>query len=449
MKEHRTCLANYCKYTSLNVLGMLGLSCYILADTFFISKAIGADGLTALNLALPVYNLIHGSGLMIGMGGGTRYAVLRSRGRQEEADRIFTIAWLLVVILAAIFMLTGGLASGSLIRLLGADEQVYEMARTYLQVIMLFSPMFLANNVMQCFIRNDGAPQLSMAGMVVGSLSNILLDYIFMFSMHMGIFGAVLATGCAPVISLLVQSTYLLRGRQHFHLRRCIPQGAQIAGICSCGVPSLVTEVSSGAVIIVFNRIVLGIAGNTGVAAYGVIANISLVVVAIFTGIAQGIQPILSNSYGMNNREHITAILRYAFVTVAVLATGIYAGMFRGAKVITAVFNSEGNMQLQSIAENGIRIYFLATLFCGFNIVVSAYFTSVEQTRPAQIISVLRGFILIIPMAFILSAVAGMEGTWASFPVTEMLVAIFGGVCLLTERRKQREEKQRKQEEAI
>ena len=424
--ETKLYFREFLKYSSLNVLGMIALSCYILADTFFVSKALGADGLAALNLAIPVYSFINGSGLMIGMGGGIKYSIAKSQGAAQRADQTFTNSAVLTAVIAACFFLTGLLASGSLALLLGADGTVYEMTRTYLQVILLFAPMFMTNNLLLCFIRNDGAPQLSMAAMITGSLSNVVLDYVFMFPLGMGIFGAVLATGLAPVISILVLSPYLLRRKNQFHLRKCRISGKLALGIFSSGLPSLITEVSSGIVMIVFNTIILGIAGNIGVAAYGVIANLSLVVMSIYTGISQGIQPLLSSGYGTGNRKKTQSVLRYALVSAVLISVVVYVCVFFGAEPIAAVFNSEQNATLQSIAVTGLKIYFTACVFAGFNIILSVYFTSTENALPAHIISILRGFVVIIPMAFLLSAAAELTGVWAAFPATELIVSLIG-----------------------
>lgn len=424
--ETKLYFREFLKYSSLNVLGMIALSCYILADTFFVSKALGADGLAALNLAIPVYSFINGSGLMIGMGGGIKYSIAKSQGAAQRADQTFTNSAVLTAVIAACFFLTGLLASGPLTLLLGADGTVYEMTRTYLQVILLFAPMFMTNNLLLCFIRNDGAPQLSMTAMITGSLSNVVLDYVFMFPFGMGIFGAVLATGLAPVISILVLSPYLFRRKNQFHLRKCRISGKLALGIFSSGLPSLITEVSSGIVIIVFNTIILGIAGNIGVAAYGVIANLSLVVMSIYTGISQGIQPLLSSGCGTGNRKKIQSVLRYALVSAVLISAVVYVCVFFGADPIAAVFNSEQNATLQSIAVTGLKIYFTACVFAGFNIILSVYFTSTENALPAHIISILRGFVVIIPMAFLLSAAAELLGVWAAFPATELTVSLIG-----------------------
>ena len=422
MKEG--CFKEFARYTVFNVLGMIGLSCYILADTFFVSKGLGSNGLAALNLAIPVYSFIHGTGLMLGMGGATRYSMMKSQGMEKKGNEVFTHTILLALCFAVVFAVMGVFGAGMFTKLLGADGLVYRMCRTYLKVLLLFSPMFLLNDIVLCFVRNDGAPQLSMSAMLIGSFSNIVLDYLFIFPLGMGIFGAVFATGLAPVISLAVLSPFFLKKRNSFRFVKCKGSFAVAGMVFGCGIPSLVAEVSSGIVMIVFNTIILNLRGNTGVAAYGVIANLSLVIMAVYTGISQGIQPIISRYYGLGKRDMIQQIFKYAMSTVVILSAIIYAGMFWGAEQITSVFNSEGNAALQTIAAAGIKIYFTACIFAGMNIVMAIYFTSSDNAKPANVISLMRGFVLIIPLAFLMSAFWKMTGLWLVFPLTEALTAI-------------------------
>lgn len=443
------CFLEFIRYASLNVLGMIGLSCYILADTYFVANGLGSNGLAALNLAIPVFSFIHGTGLMLGMGGATRYSMLRAQealntaqaqdktapssskiagmtGIRLKSSVVFSHTLLFGLCFGLFFVAAGLFFATPLARLLGADAAVFDMCQIYLKVLLLFSPMFLLNDIILCFVRNDRAPQLAMAAMVAGSLSNILLDYIFIFPLKMGIFGAVLATGFAPVISLMVTSPFFLKKRNHFCLVKSGISFSVSGHIFAGGLPSLVTEVSSGIVIIVFNSIILSLAGNLGVAAYGVIANLSLVVLAIYTGIAQGIQPLISRYYGSSSREEIQAVLRYALVTVAVLSLVIYSFVFLGASWITALFNPENNAILMDIAVPGLRIYFIGGLFAGLNIVLSIFFTSTDRAKPANVISLLRGFFVILPAAFLLAGLFATAGLWAAFPVTEVLVAGVG-----------------------
>lgn len=432
------CLKDFIKYSSLNVLGMIGLSCYILADTFYVSMGLGSNGLAALNLAIPFYSFIHGTGLMIGMGGGIKYTIAKIQNDNDTANHTFTNAILTAVILAAMFLAAGIFLSGDIVRLMGADIAVFQMSKSYLQVILLFAPMFILNNVLLCFVRNDGAPQLTMAAMLGGSFSNIILDYVFIFPLQMGIFGAALATGLAPVISMMILCPFFLKKRNNFHFVKCSLKKKIILHICSGGFPSLITEVSSGVVIIAFNMIILRLQGNTGVAAYGVIANLSLVVMAIYTGIAQGIQPLISSHYGAGSRKKVQSILRYALTSMLAVSVLVYCIVFFGAEQIANLFNSGQNALLQKIAVEGLKLYFTACLFAGFNIIISVYFTSVEYALPAHIISILRGFILILPMAFLLSAIGGMAGVWCAFPTAELLTGGFGIIFYCLYRKKER-----------
>lgn len=421
----------FLKYVSLNILGQIAYSCYTLADTFFVSASLGVNGLAALNLAFPVFCFINGTGLMIGIGGGTKYAIWRGRKDHGRANQTFTNSLCLVIFFSVFFVLLGIFFSTSIVRLLGADDAVFSMTKTYLQVLLLFAPAFLANNLLQCFVRNDGSPALSMASMITGNLSNVVLDYIFIFPLHMGILGAILATSLAPVISIAVLLPYFIKKKNHFHVATSMPDRKTTSGILSSGTPSLVTEASSGIVIIVFNLIILRLEGNVGVAAYSVITVVSLVAVAIYTGLAQGIQPVMSRSHGMKRASDVASILKYALITMLLLSCAIYGIIFFCSPSIASVFNSERNEDLQQIAVLGLKLYFIACPFIGFNIVNAMYLTSTERPHPAQIISLLRGFFLIIPMAWLLSTLFGMVGVWCAFPVTELIVAIVGmALCI-------------------
>ncbi len=424
--EQRESFRDFFQYTTLSVLGTLGVSCYILADTFFVSKGLGTNGLAALNLAIPVYNFIYGTGLMLGMGGATRFCICKSQGRKEEVNQVYTNTIYLVVLFSVIFVLAGLLFGERLTLLLGADKNIREMTNTYLFWLFLFSPAFVLNSVLLCFVRNDDSPRLAMTAMMIGSFSNILLDYVFIFPMKMGMFGAVFATGLSPVISIVIMLSHWIKRKNTFHLCRTRMKAYIVSQELSLGFPSFIAQLSSGIVMIIFNALILKLEGNMGVAAYGVIANISLVVVAVYTGVAQGVQPLISHFYGKNDKKQVKVMLRYSIQTILVISLLIYLLIVIFAQPIASVFNSENNLELQGIAVDGLKIYFTSSAFVGYNIVLATFFTSVEESLSAHILSILRGFVLIIPAAFLLSAIYGMKGIWLTYPITEAAVALLG-----------------------
>lgn len=204
------------RYAAPGVLGMIGISCYILADTFFVAKGTGSLGLAALNIAIPAYNLMNGLGLMVGVGGATHYSLCRAQGDAAEADRTFTHTLLLGLCIALVFVLTGTFGVVPLSRLLGANAETLDMTAVYLRLLLCFAPFFVTNNIMIAFVRNDGEPGRAMAGMIAGSLFNIVFDWVFIFPCGLGMFGAALATGASPLVSLLVLSGHLRRPSRGF-----------------------------------------------------------------------------------------------------------------------------------------------------------------------------------------------------------------------------------------
>lgn len=432
---NREIFKNFCRYVAFNILGQIAYSCYTLADTFFVSVKTGTNGLTALNLAFPVFCLISGIGLMIGIGGGTRYSILKSQNEHLAANRVFTNAVFLAIAFAVVFFFSGLFFSDTLVRLLGADDEVFAITNIYLKVLMLFSPAFLLNHLLQCFVRNDGQPSLSMAAMMIGSVSNIILDYIFIFPLKMGIFGAAFATGLSPVISMLVLSSYFVKKRNGFHFEKSSPSAFCtdrdcFRNIITNGIPPFLTEAASGVVMFLFNFIILRLTGNTGVAAFGVITVISLVVIALYTGLSQGMQPLISRNFGLQNMENVHTLLKYSLITAFLLSALIYSVIFFNAPLFVSVFNSENDPVLRDYAIRGLRLYFTACPFIGLNIVLSTYFISINKPVPAQIISFLRSFFVLIPMAFLLSSLWEMTGIWCAYPMTELVVStVTGFLC--------------------
>ena len=424
----------FIKYVSLNILGMIGLSCYILADTFFVARGIGADGLTALNIAIPIYNFINGLGLMIGMGSATKYAILKTQSKNNEANIVFTNALIYVFSLYLFFIIIALFFTKDIAYILGARDEILVMTDIYIKVIFIFSAMFMLNNVLLGFVRNDNHPKLAMLAMVMGSLFNIIFDYIFIFPLKMGIFGAVLATGLSPIISMIILSSIFVKKQNTFFIVKPNINLKNIFEIVLLGISFLITEVSSGFVMIAFNIVILNISGNIGVAAYGIIANIALVIIAIFTGIGQGIQPIISSNYG--NINNINKIYKYALILSSLVSIIVYIFTLIFADGITSLFNKDNNITLQNIAINGLHIYFTAFIFAGYNIITCVYFSAMDNAKPSFIISILRGFIFIMPLIFILSYIFNMTGVWLSFPVAEILSSLFSVLYFIKNNKK-------------
>lgn len=412
------------KYISLNMLGMLGISFYILADTLFIAQALGSTGIAALNLSIPAFGIIHGFGLMLGIGGATRYRILLSQDKVSQAKRVYSQTFLFAVIMGIIFMLIGIFGASPMARALGADAETFEMTAVYLRTILTFAPFFVVNNMLLSFVRNDGDPSLAMYGMVIGSVLNIVLDYIFIFPMQMGMFGAALATSVSPIVSLVILSIHFYRPTNQLKLTFQKIEGWLIRDITYLGASTFINELSASIVMFSFNRIIFNLEGNNGLAAYGIIANISFVIMSVFAGIAQGAQPLLSESYGQKDLKQMKQVLTLSVLTSLLVSLSVYIGTVLFSDQIISIFNSEQSTHIASMAAYGLLIYFAGFIFAGMNTILTSYFGATDQPNRALVFSLLRGGLLIIPLALIFSYFFGMNGVWSSYVVTEALILV-------------------------
>ena len=408
------------KYVSQNIFGLLGTSCYILADTYFIAQAAGTDGVTLLNLCLPIYNLIFAFGSMIGLGAATRYAILRAQG-DARAQRYFSNAIFSVCILAVPFMLVGIFSPDGLLRLMGGDADIVALGMNYARIFLMFTPFFMCNYVVASFVRNDGDPSLAMVATLSGSLFNVVFDYIFIFPMGLGLPGAALATAISPILSIAVCSAHFIKKSNTITFVRKAPSVRLLAQSCQLGISGFVGELSSGVTTTVFNFLLLRLAGNVAVAAYGVVANFALVATAIFNGVAQGAQPLVSQCYGKNEMAGARKLLLLGCGTALGLAALLYGVVFGYTDALTALFNSENSALMAEFAHSGMRIYFVGYFFAGCNIVAAGYLGAVNRPAEASITSLCRGMVAIVVCSLVLSALFGMNGVWAAFPVSEAI----------------------------
>ena len=408
------------KYVSQNIFGLLGTSCYILADTYFIAQAAGTDGVTLLNLCLPIYNLIFAFGSMIGLGAATRYAILRAQG-DARAQRYFSNAIFCACILAVPFMLVGIFSPDGLLRLMGGDADIVALGMNYARIFLMFTPFFMCNYVVASFVRNDGDPSLAMVATLSGSLFNVVFDYIFIFPMGLGLPGAALATAISPILSIAVCSAHFIKKSNTITFVRKAPSVRLLAQSCQLGISGFVGELSSGVTTTVFNFLLLRLAGNVAVAAYGVVANFALVATAIFNGVAQGAQPLVSQCYGKNEMAGARKLLLLGCGTALGLAALLYGVVFGYTDALTALFNSENSALMAEFAHSGMRIYFVGYFFAGCNIVAAGYLGAVNRPAEASITSLCRGMVAIVVCSLVLSALFGMNGVWAAFPVSEAI----------------------------
>ena len=383
-------LQKFFKYIFQSMAGMLGISVYILADTYFISVYSGADGLAVLNLILPVYGLIYAIGAMIGIGSATRYAIDRAQGKNASFYFLSAVTW--DILISIPLVLAGIFIPDKILQLLGADAGLTALGKQYLRIILAASPFFMSNYAFTAFARNDSAPAIAMLGSIAGSMFNIVFDYIFMFPAGLGLTGAALATAFCPLVTMSICGTHYLGKHNQVGFRFRAPSLRHLIACCQLGVSAFVGEISSAVIAIVFNFLLLGLAGN-------------------------------------GDHTQSRQFLTWGVIACLIVEAIILVLTWSMTDPLIQIFNQEQNAELLHYAHSGLRLYFLGFLFAGINILLVAYFSAVAQPKPAIAGSLLRGAVAIIPCAVTLARLFGLNGVWLSFLASEMIT--FFAILLL------------------
>ncbi len=416
----------FLRYLMPSISATLVTSIYILADTLMIGRGVGAIGIAALNLLLPLYSLFFGTGLLFGVGGGVLLSISKGKGDEHGAREYFTAALCMAAVAGVFYVTAGHLLFDPVTKFLGRNETMDLYVREYGRILVWGAPVFLLSSFLQAFVRNDRAPKMAMAAVITGGVTNVILDYIFIFPMNMGMAGAAAATVIGSCLTLGILITHLFTKGSSLKITLGF-QWRKAGEIVVNGLSSFLLETCSGIVMFLFNRQLLAYVGDLGVVVYGIISNSALIVASINNGISQASQPILATNYGAGKKERLKETRRMGELTVCfagMLFVGL--GMFFPALVTEAFVKPADEILAMSVPA--VRIYFLSFLPMGFNILFSTWFQSVLSPGKALFICLMRGLVLSSSLVFILPMALGVNGIWAVMPAAEFLTL---GLCLV------------------
>ena len=411
------------QYLLPSIGGMLGTAAYVIGDTIIIGQAMGAQGLAALNMILPMFRLINATGLMFGVGGATILSILRGKNENKKANDIFNLSLGLTMILGIILILFRIFALDTFIGFFGTTDFTYDMVRSYLSIYLYFNIFTSLNVTLGIFVRNDGSPKLVMVATLASALFNLIVDYILVFPYNMGMWGAAFATAISPILSIGILLTHFIRGKNKIKFDIIRPDKYYIGRIMKIGFPSFILEFSIGIVIYLFNITLIKISGDLAVSVYGIIINWALFANSIFNGVGQAIQPLVSINYGAGKEERALEAGRLGILTGLILGIIFFISGLIFPNFYAGLFTSEKG-EIISLGIQAIKIYFAAYIIVGVNIAMIAYIQSKERIRASVIISLLRGSIYVAVLLVILSRLFGLNGVWATVPLAEFLAFI-------------------------
>ena len=405
------------------IAGNLLQQLYNVADTLIVGRFLGNVALAAVGSAFSLMILLTSLVLGLCMGSGVVFSQLYGEGSTEKLKTAMTNAFCLIAALSLLLTALSYALLNAFISLLRVPQEAVPDITGYLLVIFAGIFFTFLYNFFAAVLRSVGNSLAPLLFLLLSTVVNIALDLLFVLVFHWGVSGAALATAVSPVLSIAICSRHFFKKSSTVRLVRQLPSPKLLAQSCQLGVSGFVGEMSSGVTTTVFNLLLLRLAGNVAVAAYGVVANYALVATAIFNGVAQGAQPLVSRCYGKNDAAGTRKLLLLGSGTALALAAALYAVLFGFTGPIVAVFNSENSALMAQYAFSGMRIYFLGYFFAGFNIVAAGYLGAVDRPAEASATSLSRGIVAIVACSLVLSALFGMNGVWAAFPASEAITA--------------------------
>lgn len=272
---------------------------------------------------------------------------------------------------------------------------------------------------MSAFVRNDGAPRLAFWGMVVGAVSNIALDWLFIFPLQMGVKGAAIASDLGQVMACLLLSTHFIRRKGALSLSVRVLEPGLRREILLRGLPEFVNQMGQPVTIFCYNLLVMRLLGDIGVSAFSVVNYLVVITTAVFMGVSQGVQPLISRSFGEQNETRERFFFQKGLKVNFLLALSVNLIMLVFGKGIISVFNSDA--QLISIAYSCINTYGISFLFASVNIVWITHLLATKRTGQSILLSVLRGFLCNTLFIFLVPALLGDRAVWTGIIVAELV----------------------------
>lgn len=399
------------------------MSIYTLTDAIVIGKGVGADALAALSITTPLLCILMSMGILFGVGGSVQMSVCRGTGSYEKADRFFTLSFFTLAFISVMLWLVYGLNISALLRVMGANDVLYPYAMAYMKYINIFLPVAVFSNYFAIFVRADGDPNRAMCGVLLGGAANIVLDIVFVFPLQMGIGGAALASVIGMVIQVVVGISHFFSRKNELKFIKPKHVFSSIGQIISNGIPSFFNEFANGFIVFLFNIQILKYCGAAALSVYSVISNCVILFNSLFTGVGQSIQPVIATNYGAGKWERIKKVKNMAFVTIIFMGFLFSISGILFPTVVCSIFMKldEG---MKAIAQKGVRMYFVAFLPMGINLLTSYYLQSILCVKRSLCISLLRNVILSGTAIIVFPLIFDGNSLWLVMPVVETLVLL-------------------------
>lgn len=402
---------------------MIIFSLYSMVDGFFVSKYVGVEALSAVNLSMPFINIVFALGIIAAVGSQTMCGVFIGRKNYMKANKIFSFNIKTVTIFSIILTVLFYFNMDTIARLLGATEDLKPLVIDYLGYIVYFVPFLMISYNFEVMVKVDGFPRLAVATVITCGLSNVILDYVFVGLMGHGLAGAAVATGFSQVISTVVYLIHFTVGKSNLEFVEVKFSFDTLKSIFSLGVGDFVSEVGIAMIVLFYNIFIIKFLGEKSIATFSVISYVNNLALTCFAGITQGTQPLLSYYYGKKDYDSLKKLFRLA--TAAIFVTGV---VFLAASQLfpERIFRIflDVDKETLSYSVESLRKFSISFMITGFNVLIAAVCVSFLKPKYSVTINILRSFVTIYLALFVLTM---LEPTliWFASALSEGVTLIF------------------------
>jgi len=411
---------DFIKFTTPSALSLLTISLYMIIDAFFISRFAGTLAMASMSIIMPLYSFTLGIGIMMATGASAIIGVEFGEEKKNIANGHFSMALGFLIAVSFGIILTGYIIGPERISLLlGATEKLLPYCVDYLNIFLWGISALILQVSFEFFIRLDGKPSWALYTSLLGGAVNIILDYILIVRFDMGIKGAAIASVAGIFAACLNGGAYFIFKSTSLKIVRPLLEFRFLLNAMINGSSEMVTELSSGVKVLVFNYVLIKYAGEAGVAAMSILMYLFFLLSALYIGMCDGVLPVISFNFGSKNFKQIREILSMSIQFISLIAIFVFAMAFFFGDFVIELF-AKDQAQVITLAKDGIRIIAWSFLINGINTLGSSFFTSVNNGKISALISALRTFVFTFGFVIILPFFMGMNGIWLSLPAAEL-----------------------------
>ncbi|AKN33732.1 multidrug transporter MatE [Clostridium carboxidivorans P7] len=422
------------KFSWPAVIAMLVNSMYNIIDRIFVGRGVGSLAIAATTVAFPIMLTLLAVSALIGVGATSLISIRLGEKRPEEANKIAGNAVVLLVLLPLCISIIYFLFSTPILTFFGASPQVLPYAKAFTNIIMMASSLGSISMGMVNFIRAEGNPRMSMYTQVIGTVINVILNYLFVMKLGFGIRGSALATVCGQIFSSIWVLSYFLFGPSivKIKLKNLKLKKNLVISITSIGFAPFAMQLANSLQNTILNKALMSYGGDMALSAMGIVGSIATLMFMPILGISQGAQPIIGFNYGAKEFSRVKEALKKAVIVGTIIAAFSTAVVHLWPTQIANMFINN-NPKLTQLTAHAICIFFLMFPVAGFQIVCSQYFQAVGKPIQSTILGLSRQLFLLVPLLLILPRFWGIEGIWRTPPIADILAALITGIVVFFE----------------